>query len=236
MKSVTTLRILTTVALLSGLALHAEPPAAQATAPQPPALQPPPPQEPEPQSLMMGDNHQRGMSRPSRGPGGSNAKRQNPRPPQTPSPEQLKKAGATDAQIQALSDLDFSQQGKRIDLQARIEKAELTLGHLLQAASVDETAVLDATDVLTSAQGEMFKLEISSQLKVRQMLGEELLRKLREMGPPPQMSQPPRAREQGEPGHGPQNTPPEAGHMRNNGPDAHHDNNGAPRPPMDDGR
>jgi len=107
----------------------------------------------------------------------------------------------------------------------------------MQSTNVDEKAVMDAVDVLSTARGEMLKLEIASQLKVRQVLGAELLRKLREMALPPQISQPLRAREQGEAGRGRQNPPmPADARMPNNGPNGLYGNNEGPRPPMEGGR
>ncbi len=98
-----------------------------------------------------------------------------------PSPEMLKQAGAKEEQLQALSTFQFEQQMKRIDLKAAAEKAELALGQQMKGATVDEKAALKAADALTQAQAELFKLEIASQIKTRQILGEEVLKKMHEM-------------------------------------------------------
>ncbi len=99
-------------------------------------------------------------------------------------PERLKQAGATEQQIKALSDFQFEQQNKRIDLQAAAEKAELALEQLMKDAGTDEKAALKAADALTQARGELFKLGVSSRIKARQIIGEELLKKLRDQKPP----------------------------------------------------
>ena len=104
--------------------------------------------------------------------------------PAMPDREQLKKAGATEAQIQALSEAGFSQREKQIDLRARAEKAALALERLLSSTNVDEKAVMAAADAQSQAQGELFKLELAAQLQRKQILGDELMRKLHEMRPP----------------------------------------------------
>ena len=234
MKHAIKLATASAIALLGGVALcTAQQPAAPDM--QPPAIQQPPaPQPPQaPGPGMPGDARQLGpASGPMHGQGEMGMEHQPPRPPAAPDRDQLKKAGATDAQIQALSDLDFAQQSKRIDLQAELQKAELLLGHQMQAATVDEKAVLAAVAALNEARGELFKLEITTQLKVRQTLGEETMRKLREMGPP----MPPRTRDQQASGMGPQHAAPPPANANRARPDTPQNRNEGPRPPLDGGR
>ena len=111
--------------------------------------------------------------------------------PQGPGREQLKQAGATDAQIQSVMDAEFEMQKKRIDLQAAVDKAQLTLEHLLQATTTDEKAVMQAVDAVNQARDEMFKMEIASRLKMKQLLGDATLQKLQEQIRPPMMMQAP---------------------------------------------
>ena len=101
-----------------------------------------------------------------------------------PNPEQLKKAGATEQQLEALKTFGYEQKIKRIDLQAAAKKAELALDQLMTATTVDEKAAMKAADALTQARGELFKLEISARVKAQQILGEELLKKLHDQKPP----------------------------------------------------
>lgn len=110
--------------------------------------------------------------------------RPQPPPPGADMAAQLKRAGATDAQIEKLTDLDFDVQEKQIDLRAKAEKAELSLRRLMQAPTADEKAVLEAADAINQARGELFKLELTTQLKRKQVLGDEVMRKLRPMPPP----------------------------------------------------
>ena len=131
-----------------------------------------------------------GMER-ENGPAGEGGQRMRPRGPdreggfgQVPNPEVAKQAGATDQQIEALKTFAFEQRIKRVDLQAAAEKADLALDHLMQSEAVDEKAALKAADALTSARGELFKLDISSRVKVREILGDAVLKKLHERVPP----------------------------------------------------
>jgi hypothetical protein len=50
--------------------------------------------------------------------------------------------------------------------------------------TVDGKAALQAADALSQARGEAFKLEIGAKLKMQEILGADVLKKLREMGPP----------------------------------------------------
>ena len=126
-----------------------------------------------------------------------------------PDPEQLKKAGATDKQLEELKTSAFEQKVKRIDLQAAVEKAELTLEQQMSSASLDEKAAMKAADALSQARGEFLKLEIAARAKAQQILGEEVLKKLHDqkpaegrerpgMGPRPDAQQRQNARPQGD--------------------------------------
>jgi Spy/CpxP family protein refolding chaperone len=105
------------------------------------------------------------------------------------SPERLKHLGATDAQLEALEKIHFDAKEKSIDLRANVEKAQLALDRLLQNDTSDESATMKAVDALNQARSEMFKQHVATQLKVKQTLGAELLKKLhqpqRPPGPPP---------------------------------------------------
>jgi len=105
-------------------------------------------------------------------------------PQEIPGPMRLKEVGATDQQMEALKKLGDEQQLKRIDLQAAVEKAEVSLRQLMQSDAVEEKAALKAVDALSQARAELMKQEISSKLKAKEILGAELIKKIREMGPP----------------------------------------------------
>ena len=122
-----------------------------------------------------------------------------------PSREMLQQAGATDEQIEALKKfLQAQMPQKQSDLPAAMEKANRSLVQLMLATNVDEKAVMAAADVVTQVRGEFFKAGLSAELKSRQILGDEVMARLRAM-----RSQPPQGQGQGRPAVRPSD--PEAG-------------------------
>ena len=103
-------------------------------------------------------------------------------------PVRLKEAGVTEQQLAALRKVVEEEQLKRVDLKASVEKAEIAFEQLMRGEAVDTAAALKAADALSQARAESFKAEIANQLKVREVLGAEVLKKLREMGPPEGMA------------------------------------------------
>lgn len=99
-------------------------------------------------------------------------------------PRRLKAAGATDEQLAALKKFADEQRFKRIDLKAAAEKAELTLEMQLSGDTVDEKIALQAADALSQARDALFKQEVSARLKAREILGADVVKKMREMGDP----------------------------------------------------
>ncbi len=146
-----------------------------------------------------------------------------------PNAERVKQAGATDQQIDALQAFAFDQRIQRIDLQAAVDKADATLDHLMKSDAVDEKAALQAADALSKARGELFKQEVASRVKVREILGADVMKKLDDMRSPRALQGPgrnapcqgwraPGARPQG--GRGPASGPaPQQGQVPPNGKD-----------------
>ena len=83
---------------------------------------------------------------------------------------------------------------KRADLRTQVEKAELSLRYAMQAPEVDESAVITAVDVLNEARGQIFKQDTLFRLKVRNILGDDVLKAMR----------PPQHRERSRPPTGPE--------------------------------
>ena len=107
-----------------------------------------------------------------------------------PDPKRLIEAGATEEQLTALRKAREASQLKRIDLKAAVEKAELALAIQMKEEAVDEKAALKAVDALNQARGELFKLEISAQLRTHEILGTEVMKKLCERAPQDQRARP----------------------------------------------
>lgn len=132
------------------------------------------------------DNNPQAGGPPSGAPREMAGERQPAQPPQSglPNREVLKQAGATDAQIQALTDADFALRAKQVDLRGAVEKAGIALNRLMTSTNaVDETAVMAAADAMSQARGELFKLELTRELQFKKILGDEILRKLRNSHP-----------------------------------------------------
>ena len=103
-------------------------------------------------------------------------------PAMVPDRDGMRTAGASEQQIQAIDDLVFTQESKRIELRAAADKAALSLDHLMKAQHPDEKGLMQAIDALTQARGEMLKADVELRIKVDQALGEEVVRKLRAAG------------------------------------------------------
>ena len=140
---------------------------------------------------MRQERGREGMERPQMRPDGPGPGMEMGRKPFL-NPKRLKEAGATEQQLEALKKFADEQQFKRIDLQAAVEKAELSLEQLMRSETVDEKAAFKAVDALSQARTEVFKLEVGSKLKMREILGAEVEKKLREMGPPEGVERPAR--------------------------------------------
>jgi Spy/CpxP family protein refolding chaperone len=99
-------------------------------------------------------------------------------------PQRLKAAGATDEQLKALKAFADEQEIKKIDLKAEAEKAQLALKQVMSSDSADEAAAFAALDRVSQTRTAIAKQGISAKFKVREIFGDDVAKKLREMGPP----------------------------------------------------
>jgi Spy/CpxP family protein refolding chaperone len=76
----------------------------------------------------------------------------------------------TPAQRTSVSDAVFAANAAKIDIEARADKARLEVRHLLAAATLDEKAVLKATDTLSTAEAELRRNRIQLVIAVRKAL------------------------------------------------------------------
>jgi hypothetical protein len=100
-----------------------------------------------------------------------------------PSPQALKQAGATDEQLEQLKELHQDQEVKRVELRAEVEKAQIALKQLMSDPEASEKDVLKAVEAAGEARTEILKQGIIAKFKAREILGEEVTGKLREMAP-----------------------------------------------------
>ena len=103
---------------------------------------------------------------------------------QGPSPERLKEAGATDEQLAQLKKVQEEQQLKQVDLKATAEKAQIQLKQLISSEKPNQDAIFAAVDKVSAAKVALIKSGISAKLKGREILGDEVTKKLREFGHP----------------------------------------------------
>ena len=99
-------------------------------------------------------------------------------PPGIPDLKRATEVGASDQQIEKLRKYGFEQQVKRIELQAAADNASVALELLLSGPTPDENTVWTAVAAVNQARDELFKLDIATRLKVKQILGDEIMRKL----------------------------------------------------------
>ena len=99
-------------------------------------------------------------------------------------PKRLKEAGVKEEQLAALQSFRDKQQIRQIDLKAEVEKAQLILKQVMSSENADKKAAFAALKRVSKARNEIAKQGINAKFKVREILGEEIIKKLREMGPP----------------------------------------------------
>jgi len=97
--------------------------------------------------------------------------------------EHARNAGATEEQISTISEVMFSYQIMRIDLQAKSEKAQLKLMRLNKQNEQNIEATMQMVDILNQARGEMFKQDILTKMKVRNILGKDIYDRMKKDRP-----------------------------------------------------
>lgn len=89
--------------------------------------------------------------------------------------------GLSAAQRTQVADLVYASQAAKVDLNAKVEKAELELRHLMVAESLDEKAILKAVDALNAAEGDLRKNKVQLMLSLRKALTADQWKQLVEM-------------------------------------------------------
>jgi len=115
-----------------------------------------------------------------------------PRPggpgPQWNDPQLAQRLGISAEQRSKVEALMQEHRLKRIDLNAALQKAQVTLEPLVNAEQPDETKILAQMDRVAQAQAELQKDEMRQQLEIRRVLTPEQWRRLqqeRQEGPRP---------------------------------------------------
>jgi Spy/CpxP family protein refolding chaperone len=88
-------------------------------------------------------------------------------------------AGATEEQLEKLHEMMLRRHLGAIDLKAAIEKAELTLHHMVLTGEPEERELLAAIDAVTNARGALAKHVASGLVEARTILGPEVWEKVK---------------------------------------------------------
>lgn len=94
-------------------------------------------------------------------------------------PEKAKELGVTDDQVAELRDIAYKARLQTIKLRAESETARVELEQLMSADQPDEAAILKAVENAGRIETEIQKARVQETLRVRAMLGEEQVAKLR---------------------------------------------------------
>lgn len=89
----------------------------------------------------------------------------------------VQKLGLTDAQVQKLTQIAYDNRLKMIDLRAALEREEVKLEPLMEAASPDENQVLAQIDKINAQRGQVEKAHVQMMLATRRVLTPEQWKK-----------------------------------------------------------
>jgi Spy/CpxP family protein refolding chaperone len=87
--------------------------------------------------------------------------------------------GLTAPQKQAIVEILYKSRLARIDVKARLDRAELDLRHALSAATLDEKAVKTALDAVTTATADLQRNRVDQIVAIRRQLNGEQWEKLK---------------------------------------------------------
>ena len=94
-------------------------------------------------------------------------------------PELAAKAGITEEQLKSVREAAFAQREELVRLRAAAETSKLKVERLLAADKVDKDAVMKAIDAAGLDEVAIKKAEIGFELRVKEMLGDEAIKKVR---------------------------------------------------------
>lgn len=90
----------------------------------------------------------------------------------------VKELGLNDAQVQQIEKIFLDTRLKLVDLKGNLEKAEIQLDPMMNAAQPDETAVLAQIDKVAAARAELEKANARMQFAIRRVLNADQWQKL----------------------------------------------------------
>jgi hypothetical protein len=94
-------------------------------------------------------------------------------------PELAAKVGLKEEQVKAIREAAFAQREQMVTLRSQAELARLQVEKLMAAEPVDKEAVLKAVEAAGQQEIAIKKAEITLQLKLKELVGEEVAKKMR---------------------------------------------------------
>lgn len=94
--------------------------------------------------------------------------------------EAAKKLGVTEDQLSQLREITYQGEVQQIRGRADLEIAQIELRRLIDSAKPTEEAIGQAVDKISALEAQLQKARIGEMLKMRQILGEETLGKIRD--------------------------------------------------------
>lgn len=94
--------------------------------------------------------------------------------------EAAKSLGVTDEQLSQVREIAYQSEILQVKNRADLEVAQMELRRLLESAKPTEEAVGKAVDKISALEAQMQKARIGEMLKIRGILGEEMIAKLRD--------------------------------------------------------
>ena len=93
-------------------------------------------------------------------------------------PQAVKDLNLTEDQVTKLKDLEYRQREKQLDLRSQISALQLKMDKAMSAKPIDEGAVRDLAQKISTLRGEKFNLKIETDLSFRKILTPDQVEKL----------------------------------------------------------
>ena len=115
-------------------------------------------------------------------------------------PDMVRRLEISPDQQKKMDDIFQQNRIKLIDLQAALEKEEVTMQGLMKGPQLDDSKILPLIDRIAQARAELEKADARMMVAIRHVLTSEQWQKLNELrpGPPPERREPPPPRGPGQ--------------------------------------
>ena len=96
-------------------------------------------------------------------------------------PRIVERLGLSEAQVRRIEEISYAHQDRAIELRAELDRANLALGRMLEAETIDNEALAAAIDRVVAARCALVRSEIESRAAVAQALDLPQRRMLRQL-------------------------------------------------------